>query len=111
MTLGRGKVSQLATLSHIFLIFNDLIDCQFVCFVREEFPPIADTALGCFSGVPLPILEVLSKVVVDMFFLDCIPSLGKLSFAGSFPPIPSFTDMMLMPIENNVCTANIQLGV
>jgi hypothetical protein len=88
MSLDRGKVSQLAAFSHIFSVFNDLINRQFVCFVREELPPVADTTLGCLSGVSLPILEVLSKVAVDMFFLDYTPSLGKLSFAGSFPPKP-----------------------
>lgn len=88
MTLGRGKVSQLTSFFHIFSVFNDLIDWQLVCFVGETLSPIADATLSCLSRVSVPILVVLSKVAVDMFFLDCTPSLGKLSFAGSFPLQP-----------------------
>src|SRR5271163_1677627 len=88
MTLDRGKVSQLASFSHIFSVFNNLIDWQLVCFVGETLPPIADATLSCLSRVSVPIPAVLSKVAVDMFFLDCTPSLGMLSFAGSFPPQP-----------------------
>src|SRR5271156_1626109 len=86
MTLDHGKVSQLVSFSHIFSVFNDLIDWQLVCFVGEKLPPIADATLCCLSRVSVPILAVLSKVAVDMFFLDCTPSVGKLSFAESFSP-------------------------
>ena len=88
MTLDRGKVSQLASFSHIFSVFNNLIDWQLVCFVGETLPPIADATLSCLSRVSVPIPAVLPKVAVDIFFLGCTPSLGKLSFAGSFPPQP-----------------------
>jgi hypothetical protein len=88
MTLGRGKASQLASFSHKFSVFKDLIDWQLVCFVGEQLPPIADATLSCLSGVSVPIPRVLSKVAVDMFFLGCTPSLGKLGFAWSFPPQP-----------------------
>jgi hypothetical protein len=86
MTVDRGKLSQLASFSQIFSVFNDLIDWQLASFVGENFPPIADAILSCLSRVSVPITAVLSKVAVDMLFLDCTPSLGKLSFAGSFSP-------------------------
>lgn len=80
--LGRSKASRLARLSDMFTVLDDRVDSQSVCFVWVRLLPGADAAFGCFLGMPSPVLLVLPKVVVEIFFLDSTPSLGQWRLNG-----------------------------